>query len=401
MNDTFTLPVRSRPLALSARYTPDSYVSYTISETQSSGLKAQKRAPVTQKTLENLENNGAFLPITHRDHLREETLLDNVSDDRIRSFSTSEEISDQASVLQMVRDTLRHERSQSPSPESKHGSGPRRTSSSYPDLDTKPSNAPSPASDTRIPRLDLGDLTKYSRINDRLSCLRSSSSSSAAAEAKSQEGTKKGRFDAASAFEHLQRLPTSSYHRFEIVSSSEDLPSNALTPQSNMAIRTSLEETAEPTQTYAPTRVKAQAQTRFDGLTEIQHPGSPSPSIKPPQMESKRKRKASTISLRSWTESVKRSRVEVKKLAHNIRHSGCNKIRQACQNIKRQHKEQKKHYSVWKALRHKFKREDAIKDKHEKEPGTFSIEKSKRETESWWKAGVDKYHAPKWMRFGK
>ncbi|KAF9776732.1 hypothetical protein IL306_005047 [Fusarium sp. DS 682] len=313
----------------------------------------------------------------------------------------SERISDQASILQMVRDTLRHERSQAPSPESKHGSGPRSTSSSYPDLGIEPSNAPSPSSDTRIPRLDLGDLTKYSRTNDRLSGLRSSSSSSAAARFKSQGSTQKARLDAASAFEHLQRLPTPSYHRFEIVSSSEDLPSDELAPQNNMIIRTSLKETAELTETYALTRVKAQTQAQFDGPTEIRHPDSPSPSIKPPQVERRRKRKASTISLRSWTESVKRSRIEVKKLAHNICYNSRNKLRQACQNIKRQHKEQKKHYSAWKILRHKLKREDASKSKHEKEPASFSIEKSRRETESWWKTGVDKYHAPKWMRFGK
>jgi hypothetical protein len=56
MNDTFTLPVRSRPLGVSAGYTTDSYDSNTISGTQLSELNVQKRAPINRKKLENLEN---------------------------------------------------------------------------------------------------------------------------------------------------------------------------------------------------------------------------------------------------------------------------------------------------------------------------------------------------------
>ncbi|RYC85022.1 hypothetical protein BFJ63_vAg12067 [Fusarium oxysporum f. sp. narcissi] len=56
MNDTFTLPVRSRPLGLKLGDAPDSYSNNTISGTQLSELNVPKRAPVTRKKLEDLEN---------------------------------------------------------------------------------------------------------------------------------------------------------------------------------------------------------------------------------------------------------------------------------------------------------------------------------------------------------
>ncbi|KAH7261363.1 uncharacterized protein BKA55DRAFT_503747 [Fusarium redolens] len=256
-------------------------------------------------------------------------------------------------------------------------------------------------SGTQLSELNTSSLSYKCRTNDRLSGLRSSSSSSAAARVMIKGSTHKTEVDEAAAFGNLQRLATQSYYHFEIVSISEDLPSNATAPQETMARQTSLKDTAGPVGTYPLTRVKARIQTQFDGPAENRHPDSASPSIKPPQMERRTKRKASVISLRSLTEGVKRSRAGVEKLAHNICHNSCNKVRQACQSIKRQHKEQKKHHSAWKTLRRKLRPGDASKGKHEKESASFSIEKSGHGTECWWKAGVEKYHAPKWMRFGK
>ncbi|KAF5691619.1 hypothetical protein FCIRC_367 [Fusarium circinatum] len=309
-------------------------------------------------------------------------------------------ISDQLSILQMVRDNLRSVRSQAPSPESVYRA-PRSTSSSYHGQGIGSDDVPSPASDTRMPSLDLGDLTKYSRSNDRLSGLRSSSSSSVAARVRSQGSTHGTGVDEAPAFGHLQRRPIQSYHSFEIVSSSEDLQSNVTPAQKTMARKPSPEDTTGVEKTYPLTRVKARIQTQIDSPTENRHSESPSPSIKPPQVERRSKRKSSVMSLRSLTEGVKRSRAGVEKLAHNICHISCNKLRHAYQSVGRQHKEQRKHHSAWKTLRRKLRSEDASKPKHEKQSASFSIEQGGRGTESWWKAGVEKYHAPKWMRFGK
>ncbi|KAF5721487.1 hypothetical protein FMUND_3615 [Fusarium mundagurra] len=369
MNHTFTLPVRSRPLGLKLGDAPDSY------------------------------NNNA-ISVTHRDHFREETQLNDASDVQARKPSTTDIISDQLSILQMVRDNLRPMRSQAPSPESVHRA-PRSTSSSYHDQGTGFNDVPSPASDTRMPSLDLGDLTKYSRFNDRLSGLRSSSSSSVAARAMNQGSTHGAGVDEAPAFGHLQRRPIQSYHSFEIVSSSEDLQSNAAPAQRTMARQLSLEDTTGFGRTYPLTPVKARIQTHIDSPAENRHSESPSPSAKPPQVERRSKRKSSVMSLRSLTEGVKRTRAGVEKLAHNICYNSCNKLRHAHRSVRRQHKEQRKHHSVWKALRRKLRPEDASKPKDEKASASFSIEQGKHGTESWWKAGVEKYHAPKWMRFGK
>lgn len=300
----------------------------------------------------------------------------------------------------MVRDNLRPMRSQTPSPESVHRA-PRSTSSSYHDQGTGFNDGPSPASDTRMPSLDLGDLTKYSRFNDRLSGLRSSSSSSVAARALNQGSTHGAGVDETPAFGHLQRLPIQSYHSFEVVSSSEDLQSNVTPAQKTMARQPSLEDTTGFGRTYPLTPVKARIRPQIDSPVEDRYSESPSPSTKPPRVERRSKRKSSVMSLRSLTEGVKRTRAGVERLAQNICYNSCSKLRHAHQSVRRQHKEQRKRHSVWKALRRKLRPEDTSKPRHEKASASFSIEQGGRGTESWWKAGVEKYHAPKWMRFGK
>jgi hypothetical protein len=343
-------------------------------------------------------HNGTLIPIVPHDHLREKPQLHDSSDDSTAKPSTSEVIAKQASLLEMVRENLRHVRSQTPSPELKHEDA-RSTSSSYPEQGMRSPSAPSPDLDARIAKTDLGDLTKYSRTYDRLSALRSSSSSSGAARVMSQGITHRALTDAAAAFGQLQRFPTPSYHRFEIVSSSEDLTAHNLAPQNSIASLASLEDAIESIDTRALTRVKAHPQ--LGSQTDESHLGSPSPSIKPPKVAGAPKRKASSISLRGLTAGVKRSRVELKKLAYNVCHTSCYKLRQVRENIKRQRKEQMKQYSAWKALRRRLKPGDAIKGKHEKGFASFSIDKGRHGNESWWKAGVERYRAPKWMQFGK
>ncbi|KAG4268408.1 hypothetical protein FPRO04_12369 [Fusarium proliferatum] len=369
MNHTFTPPVRPRPLDPKLGDAPDSYSNNTIS-------------------------------VTHRDHFREEAQLNDASDGQTRKPPTTDIISDQLSILQMVRDSLRPMRSQAPSPEPVHRP-PRSTSSSYHDQGIGSDDVPSPASDTRMPSLDLGDLTKYSRFNDRLSGLRSSSSSSVAARGMGQGSTHGTGIDEVPAFGHLQRQPIQSYHSFEIVSSSEDLQSNVTPAQKTMARQPSLDDTTGFERIYRLTRVKARVQAQIDSPTDNRHLESPSPSIKPPQVERRSKRKSSVMSLRSLTEGVKRSRAGVEKLAHKFCYNSCSKLRHAYQSVGRQQREQRKHYSAWKTLRRKLRPEDASKLNHEKESASFSIEQGGRGTDSWWKAGVGKYHAPKWMRFGK
>ncbi|KAM0349016.1 hypothetical protein ACHAPU_003951 [Fusarium lateritium] len=414
MNHPFPLPFRPHPRTLATEDAQDAHGSPNISSPPRSDLKVRKRAALFRQKRENLENvhtgdrypkrnfgrqdtfiqNGTLIPIIPHDHLREKAQLNDSSDDRAIKAPTSEILAKQPSLLQMVEDNLRQMRSQTPSPEPKHEDA-RSTSSSYPEQGIRSPNVPSPDLDVRFTKFDLGDLTKYSRPYDRISGLRSSSDSSAIC----QGSTHRALTGAATAFGKLQRLPTPSYHRFEVVSSSEDLTVQASAPQNSIASQTSLEDAIEPVVTYPLTRVKAHSQP--GGLAGRPHPGSPSPSIKPPRVTRSSKRKASSISLRSLTAGAKRSRVELEKLAHNVCRNTCYKLRQVHDTIKRQHKEPKRQYAAWKAARRKIKPEDAIEGKHEKRFASFSIGKGRDGEQSWWKAGVEKYRAPKWMQFSK
>lgn len=348
------------------------------------------------------------MPSFRRDHLREEARLNDSSEEQTAKRSASQVVADQVSLLQMVKENIRGMRSQTPSPEpvlvlkpKPEQKGPRSTSSSYPEDAVQSEGLPSPK-DSHFALSKLGDLGKYSRTNDRLSGLRSSSSSSGATRALSQGSIHKALTDAAPVTGKLQRLPTPSYHRFEILSSSEDLTSNALAPH-NSEVSHESESSAEDSDDSLEKQPlkRVTAHTGFDNLADRFHSESPSPSVKLPQIIKSRKRKASSISLQGISAGVKRSRIEINKLATNIYHNGWDKLRQARGNIKRQRKEQKKQRSVWKSLRRRFRPVDAIKDKHEKGFVALSAEKGLRASKSWWKAGVEKYQAPEWMHFGR
>ncbi|RGP75239.1 hypothetical protein FSPOR_861 [Fusarium sporotrichioides] len=387
MNLNFTLPVRSRTLTLPIEAANCSYDNQTISSPPKSDLKVKKRSPFHEKAQP-----------------------DELSIEQITGRPPSRVVSDQISLLQMVKENIRHLRSQTPSPEPvlkpepKHKSGQegaRSTSSSYPEDVTRTPDLPSPP-DSHMALSNLGDLTRYSRTNDRLSGLRSSSSSFGSSRLVSHGSTYKTLTDAATAAGKLQRLPTPSYHRFEVLSSSEDLALNTIAPHNSEASHESeipTEGSIGSLETRPLERVAAH--TRFDNLADRFYSESPSPSVKLPQIIKSTKRKASSISLQSISAGVKRSRLEVKKLANNVYRSSWDKLRQARENVRRQHKDQKKQYSIWKELRRRLKPGDAIKGKHKKGFVTFSMEKSMRGPKTWWKAGVEKYQAPEWMHFGK
>ncbi|KAJ4270394.1 hypothetical protein NW762_002074 [Fusarium torreyae] len=433
MNHNFSLPLRLHPRLLTAKDSDYSYDAQTISDAQLSDLKIQKRSQIFRKKLENVENqdvpskssppseveadavqsrsestkqdfflqNGILMPIAPRDHFREEAQLNDSSDDRATTKpSTSEILADNVSLLEMVTEKLRYIRSQTPSPESlrKHE---RSTSSSYPEQGIRSTSMGSPVSDTGMPRPSLGNLTQYSRTNDRLSGLRSSSSSSGATRAVSQGSTYRALADAAATISKLQRMPTASYHRFEVMSSSEDLSLNNKAPQNSIASQDSQTSSDDTVYLTGYTLTRVNTNTQFDSLTEHVHPDSPSPSIKPPLTSKTAKRKASGISLRSFTAGVKRSHAEIKKLGSKVCRTGSCKLRQACEKIKRRRKNHEKQYSAWKALRRRLKPGDAIKGKPEKGFVSFSIEKNFHGHESWWKVGVEKFQDPEWMQFGK
>ncbi|KAF5026723.1 hypothetical protein F66182_1191 [Fusarium sp. NRRL 66182] len=331
------------------------------------------------------------MPVPPRHRLREEAQLNNTSDPNPPMPD------DQLSIVDMINETIRRERSETPSPEPIQERKKDSSSSSYPEHGFESIRAPSPV--LHMPMSKLGNLSQYSRGTDDISDLHSSGSSGDARTV-SQGSIDRSLADVAAPLVKLQRKPTTSYHRFEVLSSSEDLPLHLVAPRNNTANQETQplsDDALDTLGTYPLKRVRAH--TQADDLLEQVGPGSPGLSVKPPQTKTAVKRKASVISLRSLTASVKRSRVEIKKLASNVYCSSSSKISQARENVKRQHKDRRKQYSWWKTLRRRLQPVDVIESKRENGYATFEAEKGQHERKHWWKTGVAKFHAPKWMRF--
>ncbi|KAM5348319.1 hypothetical protein ACJ41O_008143 [Fusarium nematophilum] len=258
----------------------------------------------------------------------------------------------------------------------------------------------SPVSETGIPRPSLGDLSRYSRGSDRLSNLRSSSSSGGEAAVRT-ESSHEVTAEAAAAVTGLRRQPISSYRRFELVSSTEDLPSYETAIRNGNDKDQSQSSSNRTLVTRESGHVSiAEIKNRHDVVAEQSHSKSPSPSVLPPQTCPRGiKRSASGISFRSLTKGVKRSRLDVKRLALSAYRTSSRKFSQARESVKRRHKDRKKQYSAWKAMRRRLRPGDAIKGKPEKGFTAFAIERSRHGHDAWWRAGVDKYRAPLWVQF--
>ncbi|KAM0420596.1 hypothetical protein ACHAPT_011643 [Fusarium lateritium] len=342
-----------------------------------------------------------MLPRHPHEHLREvaqpqETPADKLPGN-VSPLPPAELLADQASLLRLVNENLKLGRSDSSSMDRKI-ERVRSTSSSYTEQAMNLSRLQSPVSDLGNAKPCLGDLSQYSRANDRLSNLRSSSSSGGPMATTTHQAAA----EAAAAMLEWQRHPVTSYHRYELASSTEDLVPDGTTERNGGECQNSKNSSCQTVLTHdLSPLVRVTANNQLDGAAEKLYQGSPRPSVQPPQARTRGiKRSASGISLRSLSKGVKRTRRQVKKLASSAYRAGSRKLGRACKNIKRKHGKQRKQYSAWKALRRRLKPGDAIKGKTEKGFASFSMERSRHGHEQWWKAGVNKYHAPSWMRFG-
>lgn len=338
-----------------------------------------------------------MMPLHPRGHLQGDIQSREIPADKPPVLPPAELLADQASLLRLVNDNLKFARSDSSSFDRK-SEHMRSTSSSYTEQPLNPSRMQSPVSDLGNTKTCLGDLSQYSRANDRLSNLRSSSSSGGPTATTAYQAAA----DAAAAMLEWHR-PVTSYHKYELMSSTEDLVPDDTTERNSgecQNSQNSSNQTILAHDTYPLKRVTANIQ--LDGTVEKLYQGSPRSSVQPSQAKPRViKRSASGISLRSLTRSVKRTRRQVKKLASSAYRSGSRKFGRTYNNIKRRHVKQRKQYSAWKALRRRLKPGDAIKGKPEKGFASFSVERSRHGHEEWWKVGVNKYQAPSWMRFGK
>ncbi|KAF7539744.1 hypothetical protein G7Z17_g12350 [Cylindrodendrum hubeiense] len=139
---------------------------------------------------------------------------------------------------------------------------------------------------------------------------------------------------------------------------------------------------------------------QYDGVGDAPHSESPLPSAYQRKLPQGSKRKASQFSLRTFSKPfAKRPRLEIKRLASNAYRDSTRHFSRVRESMKRQRDEEMNQYAAWKAMRRRNKPGDAIKGKIEKGFGSFSIERSRYGHKMWWREGVEKYHAPAWMRF--
>ncbi|KAJ4322606.1 hypothetical protein N0V84_004744 [Fusarium piperis] len=339
------------------------------------------------------------MPLHPRGRLQEDVQCREIPADNPPLLPPAELLADQASLLRLVNDNLKFVRSDSSSFDRK-SEHVRSTSSSYTEQPLNPSRMQSPVSDLGNAKSCLGDLSQYSRANDRLSNLRSSSSSGDPMATTAHQAAADA---AAAAMLEWHFQPVTSYHKYELMSSTEDLVLDDTTERNSGERQNSKNSSSQTILAHGTSPLKrVTANDQLDGAAESLCQGSPKPSVQSPQAKPRViKRRASGISLRSLTRGVKRTRRQVKRLASSAYRSGSRKFGRACKNIKRQHVKQRKQYSAWKALRRRLKPGDAIKRKPEKGFASFSMERSRHGHEEWWKVGVNKYRAPSWMRFGK
>ncbi|RSL58134.1 hypothetical protein CEP54_007929 [Fusarium duplospermum] len=338
-----------------------------------------------------------MMPLHPRGRLQEDVQTREIPADKPPVLPPAELLADQASLLRLVNDNLKLVRSDSSSFDRKF-EHVRSTSSSYTEQPLNPSRIQSPVSDLGNTKPCLGDLSQYSRTNDRLSNLRSSSSSGGPTTTTVYQAAA----DAAAAAILEWHRPVTSYHKYELMSSTEDLVPDDTTERNSGECQDSKNSSSQTIVAHDTSPLKRViANSQLDGVAEKLYQGSPKPSVQPAQAKPRViKRSASGISLRSLTRGAKRTRRQIKMLASSAYRSGSRKFGRACKTIKRRHSKQRKQYSAWKALRRRLKPGDAIKGKTEKGFASFSMERSRHGHEDWWKVGVNKYQAPSWMRFG-
>lgn len=308
-------------------------------------------------------------------------------------------LAEHANLLKLVGENLRLGSSESPSPEPQI-TRVRSSSSSYPSKGIR--STQSPVSELPLHTLSLSNLSQFSHSNRRLSQLHSSSTSSKQRSVSTSGSTQEAIAEAAAVITQWQgeRERIVSYGRYKLNSSAEILPEDSTSQQVRLGSEeSSTRSSAEP---KPPRYSEVMAiKNQYDGVGDAPHPESPLPSAYQRMGPQGTKRKASQFSLRSLSKPfAKRPRLEIKRLASNAYRGSTRQFSRARESMRRQHEEETKQYAAWKALRRRNKPGDAIKGKIEKGFGSFSIERSRYGHKMWWKEGVEKYHAPEWMRFG-
>ncbi|KAM0250002.1 hypothetical protein ACHAQJ_008807 [Trichoderma viride] len=289
----------------------------------------------------------------------------------------------------------------------------RKTSSSYPSQGNASTRVQSPESLVHPNKLSLTNLSRFSKANDRLSNLRSTlsdegydmSMSTAPPEAMEEAIT------AIAQWQGELRPRVASYNKYQLSESAELLPSDSASQQqshsgAHLPLPTPRSAKGRGGLTWRSVEhIKGQLDGTHETMNRFE---SPDPAIRLPcapinqeRPHKQSKRKASVFSLRSLTNSLsKRPRFGLRKWANTVYQQGSRRLNMARLKWRHQPRQDRRVFEAWRA-RHRRMTHDGTprKEKSEKNYGTFPSERKVCTNEDWWRDGVSRYEAPKWMNF--
>ncbi|KAK2591624.1 hypothetical protein QQS21_010693 [Conoideocrella luteorostrata] len=297
----------------------------------------------------------------------------------------------------------------------------RSASSAYPSAGHNTPRVQSPVSEYHYGnRLSLSDLSKFGRVNDDLSNLRSSSPTSSETGDVGDTSNHELIADATAAItewqDASQPLKRGTYHNYSLADSTELFPSDSLSqrddvslsPSSPPLITSDLLPTSQSTETTSALR---NLDDQYDGALDSRRNGSPevkrtiapaldgaSHSFHPS------KRKASTFSLRSLTRSLAKRRrlTTIRQWAGSVYRNSARRIKEAYRKIKYRHQTPLEDVvgsgagpgpGAFRGNEHPI---SSPNGKPEGSNRMFAFDRSRR-SEDWWKDGVSRYRAPSGM----
>ncbi|PTB45794.1 hypothetical protein M441DRAFT_76843 [Trichoderma asperellum CBS 433.97] len=290
----------------------------------------------------------------------------------------------------------------------------RRTSSSYPSQGHVSTRVQSPESMFRPNKLSLTDLSRFSKANDRLSNLRSTLSSDGGYDKTMSTAPPEATEEAITAITQWQsqvRPRVASYNKYQLSESGEVLPSDSASQQQSPSgvhflPPTPASATSKGGLTWGSVEhFKGQldgtheTSSRFESPDlALRLPGAPSNHGHPHRQS---KRKASVFSLRSLTNSLsKRPRFGLRKWASTFYRQGSQRLNMARQKWRYQPRQGRGVFEGWKT-RYRRVAQNMFpgQEEQKKDDGTCSAERKVCSNEDWWRDGVSRYEAPKWMNF--
>ncbi|KAM6482416.1 hypothetical protein HDV62DRAFT_390456 [Trichoderma sp. SZMC 28011] len=290
----------------------------------------------------------------------------------------------------------------------------RKTSSSYPSQGKASTRIQSPESMFRPNKLSHTDLSRFSKANDRLSNLRSTLSSDEYYD-RTMSTNPLEVMEAVTAIMERQgqsRPQVTPYNQYELVESTEVLPSDSASQHSSPSGAHLAIDTCSPSK-------KARGLTwesmdtidgQYDGANEANNRlessastvRSPSTPADQEHIHKKIKRKASVFSLHSLANPLsKHPKLGLRKWASSVYHQGSQKLSQARLKWICPTRQDRRMFEAWRMRRRGTNSESSpCKEKSDRNSGIFSSEGRVCANEDWWMDGVKMFEAPKWMNFG-